>query len=136
MADYSQIVRLTKQRYELRVRRWRKRMTGKAWRVYYNDGRVINWIESPQPKTPLSLSIFLHEAGHHAIGFEKYRLRCEEEFHVWMWALHEMRRFGVEPNDKVNQRFELSMRYAVAKAVRRGIKALPESLHRFLPQSN
>ena len=86
MADFSEIVREVRERHDLQIKRWRKHMSGKAWRVYHADGRVTNWIESPQPKTPLSLSIFMHEAGHHAIGFERYRRRCEEEFHVWMWG--------------------------------------------------
>ena len=132
MADFTSIVRDTTRHYDVRVRRWRSSMSGKAWRVYYHDGRVLNWIESPQPKTPLSLAIFLHEVGHHAIGFEKYRYRCEEEFHVWMWAVDEMRRRGVEPNEKVHRRVELSMRYAVGKAMRRGIKEIPEALLQYV----
>jgi hypothetical protein len=133
MADYSQIVADVKIRHDIRVRRWRRSMSGRAWRVYHHDGRVVNWIESPQPKTPISLSIFLHEVGHHVIGFEKYRKRCEEEYHVWMWAMHEMRRRGVEPDARTHRRFEASMRYAVGKALRRGIKSLPEALLRFAP---
>ena len=132
MADYSAIVARTKSRYDIRVRRWRRGMTGCAWRVYYHDGRVINWVEAPRPRTPISLSIFLHEVGHHVIGFERYRKRCEEEYHVWQWALAEMRRVGVAPDAKVARRFELSMRYAVDKAVRRGVKALPAALHAFM----
>jgi len=106
-------------------------MSGAAWRVYHDDGRAVNWIDAPIPKTPISLAIFLHEVGHHAIGFERYKRRCEEEYHVWLWALAEMRRHGIEPDARVNRRFELSMRYAVAKAMRRGIKQLPEPLRRF-----
>ncbi len=132
MADFSSIIKETTRDYDVRVRRWRSSMSGKAWRVYYHDGRVINWIESPQPKTPLSLAIFLHEVGHHAIGFEKYRYRCEEEFHVWMWAVDEMRRRGIEPSEKVHRRVELSMRYAVGKAMRRGIKEIPAALMRYV----
>jgi hypothetical protein len=132
MADFTGIIKETTRHYDVRVRRWRSSMSGKAWRVYYHDGRVINWIESPQPKTPLSLAIFLHEVGHHAIGFEKYRYRCEEEFHVWMWAVDEMRRRGIEPNEKVHRRVELSMRYAVGKAMRRGIKEIPEALMQYV----
>jgi len=131
MPDFKQIVQRSKDQYEIKVRRWRKHMSGCAWRVYHHDGRVVNWIESPEPKTPISLAIFLHEVGHHAIGFEKYKRRCEEEYHVWLWALAEMRRFGVEPDAKVKRRFDLSMRYAVSKAQRRGIKTLPEALRRF-----
>jgi hypothetical protein len=133
MADFPSIVARTKSRYDVRVRRWRRNMTGCAWRVYYHDGRVINWVEAPRPRTPISLAIFLHEVGHHAIGFERYRKRCEEEYHVWQWALAEMRRVGVEPDAKVTRRYELSMRYAVDKAVRRGMKHFPEPLRAFLP---
>jgi hypothetical protein len=129
------IVEEMKQRYDIRVRRWRASMSGCAWRVYHHDGRVVNWIEAPVPKTPISLAIFLHEVGHHAIGFDTYRKRCEEEYHVWVWALAEMRKHGVAPDHRVQRRFDLSMRYAVGKALRRGVKSLPESLHRFLPQA-
>jgi hypothetical protein len=135
MADFTHIVRNAKHRYDVKIRRWRTSMSGRAWRVYYHDGRIVNLIESPKPKTALSLAIFLHEVGHHVIGFEKYRLRCEEEFHVWMWALNEMRRQGVEPDAKVHRRVEMSMRYAVGKALRRGIKAVPEPLHPYLPHA-
>ena len=131
MADYSQIVEELKRRYGVRVRRWRKNMTGCAWRVFYRDGSVINWIESPLPKTPISLAIFLHEIGHHAIGFDTYRLRCEEEFRAWEFALAEMRRAGVEPDERVERRVELSVRYAVDKAMRRGLKRVPATLQTF-----
>ena len=133
--DYATIVTEVKARFDVRVRRWRRTMTGCAWRVYYHDGRSINWVEAPYPKTPISLAIFLHEVGHHVIGFDTYRLRCEEEYHAWRWAVAEMRRLGVEPDEKVNRRVELSVQYAVDKAVRRGIKELPEQLEQFLPQA-
>jgi hypothetical protein len=71
MSDYMHIVRQMKTRYRIRVRKWRRSMSGCAWRVYHLDGRVINWIESPLPKTPISLAIFLHEVGHHAIAFKR-----------------------------------------------------------------
>jgi hypothetical protein len=131
MPDYSLIVDQMKRRYEVRVRKWRRSMSGCAWRVFYSDGRAINWIEAPVPRTPISLSIFLHEVGHHVIGFDRYKKRCEEEYHVWVWAIHTMRELGIEPDAKVNRRFQLSMRYAVDKAVRRGIKQLPEPLAQF-----
>lgn len=131
MADYTAIVRKMKKRYGVRVRRWRKQMSGCAWRVAYVDGRSINWIESPVPKTPISLAIFLHEVGHHAVGFETYKLRCEEEYHVWLWALDQMRKHGVEPDTRTQTRFERSMQYAVEKALRRGAKRLPAALMRF-----
>src|SRR5206468_7212096 len=118
MADYTNIVDEMKRRYYVRVRKWRRSMSGCAWRVYYHDGRVINWIESPVPRTPISLAIFLHEVGHHVIGFHTYKRRCEEEYHAWEWAITAMRNLGVEPDARVQRRFELSMRYAVSKAMR------------------
>jgi hypothetical protein len=130
---YAPIVEAMKSRYAVRVKRWRRNMSGCAWRVRYSDGRVINWIEAPLPRTPISLAIFLHEIGHHAVGFDTYHKRCEEEYYVWLWALRTMRQLGVEPDNRVNRRVELSMRYAVGKAVRRGIKSLPQPLMQYLP---
>ena len=46
-----------------------------------------------------------------------------------------MRQLGIEPDEKVARRFELSMQYAVGKAMRRGMKNLPEPLARFMPQA-
>ena len=136
MSDrYGKIVEEMKKRYDVRIRKWRRSMSGCAWRVYYHDGRVINWIEAPIPKTPISLAIFLHEIGHHVIGFDRYRKRCEEEFHVWAWALRTMRELGVEPDARVHRRVALSMQYAVGKAMRRGLKDLPQPLEQFLPQA-
>lgn len=85
------------------------------------------------PRTPISLAIFLHEVGHHAVGFQRYKRRCEEEYHVWLWAIEKMRELGIEPDERVLRRFDLSMRYAVGKALRRGVKNLPESLMQFAP---
>src|SRR5438105_3114696 len=111
-------------RFGLRINRWRRSMSGCAWREFFADGTTLNFIEAPLPRTPISLAIFLHEVGHHAIGFDTYRRRCEEEYHVWLWAIEQMRLFGVEPDARVMRRFDLSMRYAVDKAMRRGIKQL------------
>jgi hypothetical protein len=130
--QFAAIVRDMKRKYDLRVKRWRRNMSGCAWRVYHADGRVVNWVESPYPKTPISLAIFLHEVGHHVIGFERYKKRCEEEYHVWVWAIEQMKKLGVKPDARVWRRFDLSMQYAVDKAVRRGIKHLPQPLHRFV----
>ena len=132
---FNSIVDAMTTRYAVRVKRWRKQMSGCAWSVRHANGRQINWIEAPQPRTPISLAIFLHEVGHHAIGFKKYKKRCEEEYHVWVWAIEQMRKMGITPDEKVTRRFELSMQYAVGKAMRRGLKDLPESLTRFMPQA-
>ncbi|MBV8781951.1 MAG: hypothetical protein JO353_11190 [Phycisphaerae bacterium] len=130
----SGIVDDMKQRYGVRIRRWRSNMSGCAWSTTYTSGMRINWIESPYPRTPISLAIFLHEVGHHAIGFNKYKRRCEEEYHVWMWALEMMRSLGVEPDEAVERRFDLSVRYAVDKAVRRGMVDVPAVLNAYVAQ--
>ncbi len=128
---YGPIVRAMTSSYGLKIKRWRRAMSGCAWRVSYQDGRCVGWVESPFPKTPISLAIFLHEVGHHVIGFNRYKRRCEEEYHAWLWAMDQMRRYGVAPDEKVKRRFEASMQYAVGKAIRRGLKQLPEPLMRF-----
>jgi hypothetical protein len=135
MTDYAAILRRVKGQYRIRVRKWRTSMSGSAWQVRYGDGRVVRWVEAPLPRTPLSLAVFLHEVGHHIIGFEQYKQRCEEEYHAWRWALDEMHRLGVEPTEKVLARYRLSMQYAVGKALRRGIKHLPELLKEFQPRA-
>ncbi len=132
-ATYAPVVELMKSRYSIRIKKWRRNMSGCAWRVYHPDGRVMNWVEAPLPRTPISLAIFLHEVGHHVIGFDRYKRRCEEEYHVWLWAMEQMKELGVELDERVQKRFALSMEYAVGKAVRRGLKILPEPLMRFLP---
>ena len=135
MPDYAALTEGLKRQYDVRVRRWRRSMTGCAWRAFYRDGRTINWVEAPQPKSPISLAIFLHEIGHHQIGFSTYKKRCEEEFYAWRWAIDEMARLGVEPDARTLTRVERSMEYAVAKAIRRGIKTLPQTLHVYLPKA-
>lgn len=124
-----------KRAYGLRIRKWRRTMSGVAFRVRYRDGSEVAWIESPYPKTPISLSIFLHEVGHHAVGWGKFSTRCEEEYRVWLWALAKMRELGVEPDERTLRRFDRSVRYAVGKAVRRGVKRLPVDLLPYLPQA-
>ena len=71
----------------------------------------------------------------HVIGFDRYKKRCEEEYHVWVWTIRKMRELGVQPDERVHRRVELSMQYAVGKAMRRGLKELPQSLEQFLPQA-
>jgi hypothetical protein len=131
----GELVDAMKVAHAIRVRKYRKTMSGCAWRVTYSDGRAINWIEAPRPVSPISLAIFLHEVGHHVIGFDTYRRRCEEELAAWDWAIQTMRAHGIEPDDRVLRRYDLSMRYAVEKAVRRGIKQLAPDLHAFLPKA-
>lgn len=125
---YDEVVDQMLDRYEVRVRKWRTQMTGVAWYVTYRDGRISRLIEAPRPKGPMSMAIFLHEIGHHAIGFDVYKPRCLEEYHAWRFALETMQELGLNITDGVRLRVHQSLHYAVAKARRRGIKAIPPEL--------
>ncbi|MBI1373446.1 MAG: hypothetical protein GC159_12020 [Phycisphaera sp.] len=129
---YDEIVKLMKARHEIRVRKWRTSNTGCAWQVVYESGRISRLIEAPYPRGPVSAAVFLHEVGHHAIGFTRYRPRCLEEYKAWEWALETMREFDLAISDRVHDRVALSLQYAVSKAVRRGIKRLPAELMPYL----
>lgn len=119
-------------KHGVKVRRWRSAMSGIAWEVRYRDGSMKRLIEAPKPKGPMSAAVFLHEIGHHAIGFNVYRPRCLEEYHAWAWAIREMEAHGVEVTDAVRYRMHQSLAYAVGKARRRGLRELPAELEPFV----
>lgn len=129
---YEAMTRAMLVAHGVRVRRWRRSMSGVAWEVRYRDGRVQRLIESPRPKGPMSAAVFLHEIGHHAIGLGAYRPRCLEEYHAWAWALEQMDAQGLRVTDAVRHRMHDSLHYAVRKAARRGIKQIPAELAPFL----
>jgi len=120
-------------RHPLRVKRWRNTLSGIAVLRIYRDGRQDRSIEAPYPTSALRLAIFLHEVGHHVLGLGVHRPRCLEEYLAWRFALDRLAEFGVETEGPVARRFDRSMRYAVAKAMRRGIRRLPVELATFLP---
>ncbi len=127
-ARYDDLVDQMKQTYDVRVRKWRTSTSGCAWVVQYHDGTISRLIESPYPRGPVSCAIFLHEIGHHAIGFNTHRLRCLEEYNAWQWALDTMRARRLNVTPAVERRMNEALRYAVKKARRRGLKHLPEEL--------
>ena len=131
---YDRVIAEMVVRYGVKVRRWRKSMSGVAYEIEYRDGTRKRLIESPRPRSPLSMAIFLHEIGHHAIGLGKYKPRCLEEYHAWMFSLRAMEENGLEVTDKVRTRVKRSLEYAVSKAARRGIKNLPRELHEYIPE--
>lgn len=132
-ARFDEIVELMLARYGLRVRKWRTSLSGVAVLRMYRDGREERWIESPYPTSPLRLAIFLHEVGHHAIGLGIYKPRCLEEFLAWRFSIEHLEQLGIATEGVVARRFDASMRYAVAKAIRRGIRQLPAQLAPFVP---
>ena len=130
---YDELVREMKAIHGLRVNKWRSRTSGCAWEVHYSDGRVSRLIESPYPRGPMSCAVFMHEVGHHAIGLHRYRPRCLEEFHAWRWGLEEMEQRGFSVTQRVLERRDEALRYAVRKALRRGLKRLPVELVPWTP---
>ncbi len=118
-------------KYNVRVRKWRTSSSGIAWTLTYKDGRVVRLLESPKPKGPMSMAIFLHEIGHHAIGLGAYKPRCLEEYHAWMFSIRAMEEHGLNITDSVRTRMHKSLRYAVRKAQRRGLRVLPAELEQF-----
>ena len=128
---YEEITRRMLQEHGVRVRRWRRHMSGIAWEVYYRDGRTVKLIEAPRPRGPMSAAVFLHEIGHHAIGFGTYKPRCLEEYHAWVFAVRQMEDLGLNVTDAVRRRMHNSLRYAIQKANRRGLRNLPPELEPF-----
>ena len=128
---YDAITRDMLRQHNVRVRKWRSSMSGCAWEVRYETGKVSRLIEAPKPKGPMSAAVFLHEIGHHAIGLGAYKPRCLEEYHAWAWSLATMESLGLNVTDRVRQRMHDSLRYAVHKSRRRGIKSIPPELAAF-----
>jgi hypothetical protein len=131
---YDSIVEKMKETYGFRVRKWRTSMSGCAWELKDKQGNVYRMLESPYPKGPMSCAIFLHEVGHHAIGFNTYKPRCLEEFYAWEWSLQAMKVNDIRITENVLKRRENSISYAVAKAIRRGLKRVPVELEPYIPK--
>lgn len=130
---YEQVAREMLTKYNIRVRKWRSGTSGIAWYVEYRDGSIQRLIESPRPRGPMSMAVFLHEIGHHAIGFNVYKPRCLEEFHAWEFSLRTMRELDLNVTEQVLRRRRRALEYAVGKACRRGIKSIPAELVEFIP---
>jgi hypothetical protein len=100
-------------------------MTGIAWM-----GHPDRVIEAPHPKSPMSFAVLAHEVGHQVLG--KVRPRWREEQLAWLFALDAMEANQVPVTHQVLERYASSMRYALAKAQRRGLKSIPDDLVPFL----
>ena len=55
-----------------------------------------------------------------------------EEFHAWRWAIEEMEARGLNVTVGVRRRRDEALKYAVRKALRRGLKRLPIELEPYL----
>ncbi len=108
---YARLVRELKLNYKFALRPWRKSMTGMAWELKYADGRIQRLIAAPRPRGPVSAAIFLHEVGHHAIGFHRYASRALEEFYTWQWAFREMETRQIPVTTAVLKHYDASMHH-------------------------
>lgn len=128
---YNDMVDELKQRYKIRVHKWKKRMSGAAYELTYPDGRIKRLIAAPRPRGPVSAAIFLHEVGHHAIGFRRYSQRCLEEYYVWQWTFREMAAHHIPIDQRVMRHYRRSMYHYVQRERARGNHHFPPELHAF-----
>jgi hypothetical protein len=99
----------------VRVRKYRSSMTGVAFT------RADDWgIEAPRPHGPVSFAVFAHEVAHHLLHRSGSRPRWLEEVEAWEYALDCFERFELRGVDHARADAARSIRYAVAKALRRG----------------
>ena len=133
-ATYDAIVETMKETYGFRIRKWRSSMSGCAWELKDKHGNITRMVESPYPKGPMSCAVFLHEVGHHAIGFHAYKPRCLEEYFAWEWSIEAMKANDIKITKNVLKRRDESLQYALAKALRRGLRSIPVQLEPFIPE--
>jgi hypothetical protein len=117
---YRQLVADLKARYKISIRKWHTRMAGVAYELQFQDGRIKRLIAAPRPRSPVSAAIFLHEVGHHAIGFHRYSLRCLEEFYVWQWTFREMTARQIPIDERVLRHYRRSMQHYTRLARQHG----------------
>jgi hypothetical protein len=115
--------------YKISIRRWRHHMSGMAYELTYADGRIKRLISAPRPRSSVSAAIFLHEVGHHAIGFKRYTCRCLEEYYVWHWTFREMRARQIPITERVLRHYRRSMQYYLRRAKPEDVWKLPVPPH-------
>lgn len=111
--------------HDVRVCHWRGNMSGIAW-----IGHPRRPIEAPHPRSALSFAVLAHEVGHHVLG--SVRPRWREEQLAWQFAFTQMDALDVPLTAAVRERYAASMRYALAKALRRGLREIPDELAEFV----
>ncbi len=117
---YAPQARILLEEQRVHVYRWRTRMSGHALLGEQLRGLSLRPIATPHPRSPLSFAILAHEVGHHALG--SMRPRCLEEYGAWQFAFAQLERFGIEPGKRTHERYQRSMRWALHKALQRGLQ--------------
>ncbi len=109
--------------------RVRRTMSGVAYR--HTTAVEGKWeFASPLPKTAISFAVFAHEVGHiHQFQTqEKTKPRWKEEYDAEMFAIACFKHFGFTIPHIVLNRIRWHIAYALAKALNRGMKKLPDEL--------
>jgi hypothetical protein len=103
---------------------WRSNIGGRCY-------PTLDAIEVPRPKSAVSFAVFAHEIAHlrHQTTTKP---RYQEEVEAWEFALAQFNRFGLRLPRRVREQARRSIRYAFAKAVRRG--ANPDVISRAHPR--
>ena len=127
---YVPQARMLLEEHGVHVYRWRTRVSGHALLGDQLRAMQVRPIAAPHPRSPLSFAILAHEVGHHALG--TIRPRCLEEYRAWQFAFAQLERFGIDPGKRTHERYQRSMRWALYKALQRGLKTVPDELTVFL----
>ena len=106
-------------RYDINVIKVRRSMSGFA---YYNSRDIV----APEPKTAKSFVVFAHEVGHVVNG--KVRPRWKSEYMAEMFALDCFKEYDLKLPRIVKNRIKWHITYALAKAMNRGMKVIPQEL--------
>lgn len=117
---YDALIAEMKSSYRVAIRKWKRAMSGAAYELTYPDGSIRRIITSPKPRGPVSAAIFLHEVGHHAVGFRRYPSRLLEEYYAWQWAFRQMASRNIPLDPRVLRHYRRSLRHYALTARTRG----------------
>jgi hypothetical protein len=99
-------------------------LTGVA---YVKEGIMI----APHPTTRRRLAVYLHECAHFELHTKKKHPRYIEEYQAWKWAIEVMRASEIKVCAKVLLDAQLGVKYAIEKAIRRGVKRIDTNARKF-----
>jgi len=110
------------EQYGIKIKTVRKSMSG----VAYIEDRVVS---CPAPERALSFAILAHEVGHIVNGH--LRPRWLEELRAWQFSLVYFKEFGFAIPREVKWRMKYNLTFALAKALNRNMKAIPQELKQY-----
>jgi len=94
-------------------------------------------MSAPSPRTAISAQIFFHEIAHFELHSPKARNgkrrkpRYIEEYEAERWSIEKMRECGLAVPTKVVYRCKKHIRFAIYKALRRGLRHVDRGVARW-----